>query len=105
MTEEFLRTFKKYDLEAVNQAILICGDLKADCGACQELGLDPAKVTECPNCGIHFKYISSRRMEQHPGERFQLARKLSEKRPDLELVDYSDYIKMIGKKKARDFFG
>lgn len=44
-------------------------------------------------------------MEANPGERFQMARKFSEKRPDLVFIDYSDYSKVLGQKKVRDFFG
>ena len=45
----------------------------------------------CPECGTVFKYIASRRLETHPSERFQLAKRLAEKRPDLLLIDYQDY--------------
>jgi len=30
---------------------------------------------------------------------------MAEKRPELIFIDYDDYSKAIGKKKARDFFG
>ena len=102
---EYLRVFKPFDIEDVRQHILIMGDLKGDCGACRALGIDAYQAKQCPECGVPFKYVSSRRLEANPGERFQLARRVHEKRPDLILIDYADYSKVLGQKKARDFFG
>ena len=104
MEREYLRTFKSYDLEEVRNHLLIAGDLSGDCAACRALGIDFYSATACPQCGTPFKYLASRRLESHAGERFHLARRLQEKRPDLILMDYSDYTKAIGHKKARDFF-
>ena len=85
--------------------MLIMGDLTGDCGACRALGINVLSAHECPECGAQFKYLASRRLELHPGERFQFAGRMSEKRPDLVLLDYTDYTRAIGQKKARDFFG
>ncbi len=105
MAIEFLRTFKKYDIEEVRQHLLMMGDLTADCAACRALGIDVYGAHQCPQCGTPFKYLASRRLEAHPGECFQFAVRMSEKRPDLVLIDYTDYTKAVGQKKARDFFG
>lgn len=105
MAQEFLRTFRSFDIEEVKSHLLLMGDLSADCGACQELGIDGYTAAECPACGAVFKYATSRRLENNPGERFQFAKRMTEKRPDLTLIDYTDYSKVLGKKKARDFFG
>ena len=105
MATEFLRIFKRYDIEEVRSHLLIMGDLTGDCAACRELGIDVMRAHECPKCGTPFKYLASRRLEAHPGERFQFAVRMSEKRPDLVLLDYTDYTKAMGQKKARDFFG
>ena len=105
MGREYLRVFQLFDIEEVKAHLLIVGDLMADCAACRALGIDPYGAKTCPQCGTTFKYITSRRFETHPGERFQLVRRMQEKRPDLVSMDYSDYSKTLGKKKARDFFG
>ncbi len=105
MGQEYLRTFAPFDIEDVKQHLLITGDLSADCGACRQLGIDAYSATTCPNCGTPFKYVASRRLEANPGERYQWARRIHEKRPDLRMIDYTDYMKIIGKKQARDFFG
>lgn len=102
---DFLRVFKAFNIEDVRKHLLIMGDLSSDCGACRALGIDFYQAAQCPECGTPFKYVTSRRLESHPGERFQLAKRVSEKRQDLTFIDYTDYTKLLGQKKARDFFG
>ena len=104
MSRTFLRTFRPYDIEEVKAHLLVMGDLVGDCAACRALGIDVLNTRTCPQCGTPFKYIASRRLDTHPGERFQFAVRMSEKRPDLTLVDYTDYTKAMGQKQARDFF-
>ena len=104
MTQEYLRTFKLFDIEDVKEHLLFMGDLKGDCARCRALGIDHYSAGQCPECGTPFKYVTSRRLESHPGERFQLVRRMMEKRPDLIWIDYTDYSKIWGQKKARDFF-
>jgi len=105
MAREYLRTYKLFDIEEVKEHLLIMGDLTADCASCRALGIDPYRAQACPQCQTPFKYMTSRRVDTHPGERFQFARRMQEKRPDLMLIDYSDYTKTLGQKQARDFFG
>ena len=105
MRQDFFRTFHIFEIEEVQKHLLIMGDLKADCGQCRALGIDGYNAKECPECHTAFKYITSRRLETNPGERFQYARRFHEQRPDLVFIDYSDYAHILGKKKARDFFG
>ena len=102
--QEFLRTFKQFDIEEVRKHLLIMGDLSADCASCRHLGIDGYTAKSCPECGTPFRYVTSRRTEANPGERFQFARRIHEKRPDLLNIDYTDYMKVLGQKKARDFF-
>lgn len=102
---EYLRVFKPFDLAEVQQHMLILGDLVGDCASCRALGIEPYSTTVCPECGTPFKYVTSRRLESHSGERFHLAKRMAEKRPDLIFIDYTDFSKAVGQKKARDFFG
>ena len=104
MEREYLRTFKLYDLEEVKKYLLFAGDLSGDCAACRALGIDVYTAKSCPGCGTPFRYLTSRRLEAHAGERFQFARRMHDKRPDLVVIDYTDYTKAMGHKKARDFF-
>lgn len=105
MGKDYLRTFRLFDIEEIQKHLLIVGDLVADCANCREIGLDPYQTHTCPKCGTPFKYVSSRRTETHPGERFQIVRRVLERKPDLIFIDYTDYSKLTGQKKARDFFG
>lgn len=105
MSREFLRTWQAYDLEEVEKHLLILGDLTGDCAACRELGISYQQARQCPGCKTVFKYVTSRRLESHPGERFQIASRLREKRPELAFIDYEDYKRTLGRKKAREFFG
>ena len=104
MGEHYLRTFRPFVLEDVKKSLLVIGDLTGNCASCNALGINAYENKNCPECGTVFKYIASRRLESHPSERFQLARRLAEKRPDLTLIDYQDYQKAAGDKAARDFF-
>jgi len=92
-------------LEEVEKHLLILGDLTGDCAACRQLGISYLEARECPHCKTSFKYVTSRRLETHPGERFQIASRLRDKRPDLVFIDYEDYKRTQGRKKAREFFG
>ena len=102
---EYLRVFKTFDIAEVQKHLLIWGDISSDCAACRALGIDAYKATQCPECGTPFKYVTSRRLDTNPGERFQLVRRMFDKRQDLLFIDYTDYSKTLGQKKARDFFG
>lgn len=104
MAREFLRTWQTFDLDEVQKHLLILGDLTGDCGACRQLGIHYQDAKECSRCKTVFKYITSRRLETHPGERFQIVGRLRDKRPELVFIDYEDYKKTIGRKKAREFF-
>ncbi len=105
MSREFLRIWQVFDIEEVEKHLLILGDLTGDCAACRELGIHYQDARECPKCKTTFKYVTSRRLETHPGERFQIASRLKDRRPELVFIDYEDYKKTLGRKKARDFFG
>ncbi len=104
MAREYLRTYREYDIEDVRDHLLILGDLSADCAKCRAIGLDSGVVESCPQCGTPFRFVTSRRSEAHPDERFRIARRILEKKPHLVFIDYTDYSKTLGHKKARDFF-
>lgn len=105
MGKHYLRLYQEFELEEVGKHLLILGDLASDCAACRCLGIDGYSATQCPECGTPFKYLTSRRIENHPGERFQIVRRARESRPDLIFIDYGDYQKAVGQKKARDILG
>ena len=104
MGREYLRTWQAYDIEEVEKHMLMLGDLTGDCAACRELGIRYQEAKECPRCKTVFKYVTSRRLETHPGERFQIVSRLKERRPEWTFIDYEDYKRTLGRKKAREFF-
>ena len=104
MSREFLRIWNEFDIEEVQKRLLILGDVTGDCASCRELGIQYQQAKECPRCKTYFKYVTSRRLEIHSGERFQIVARLRERRPDLTFIDYEDYKRTLGRKKARDFF-
>ncbi|MBI4394792.1 MAG: hypothetical protein HY583_01205 [Candidatus Omnitrophica bacterium] len=100
----WLRIWAEKELTDVEKHLLIIGDAKGDCASCRELGLDYKTVKQCPHCQTNFTYVTCRRFETHPLERFQIVKRLSEARNDLVWIDYDDYKKLTGRQKARDFF-
>lgn len=100
----WIRVWQEKELTEVEKHLLIVGDTLADCGQCRELGLDYRNATRCPKCGTTFSYITSRRFESHPSERFHIVKRLSQTRSDLVWIDYDDYRKITGRQKALDFF-
>ncbi len=104
MAHEYLRTYREYNIEEVRDHLLILGDLSADCGKCRAIGLDAHTMDHCGECGTPFRFVTSRRSEAHPDERFRIVRRFLEKRPQFVFIDYTDYHKTLGHKKARDFF-
>ena len=104
MSKQFLRAWQAFQLDEIKKHLLIIGDSVGDCSNCRELGIDIKQTAECPKCRTPFKYVASRRAATHPGERFQLPRRILELRPHLIVIDYEDYQKVTGSQKARDFF-
>ena len=100
----WIRTWQSHAIEEVKKHLIITGDLKGDCANCKEFNLDYKSVKTCPQCGTEFRFITSRRFESHPGERFQIVRRANETRQDLIWVDYDDYRKLTGRQTAHDFF-
>lgn len=100
----WIRVWAQKDIAEIGEHLLVTGDLKGDCGRCRELNLDYKTVKRCPNCGTDFRYVTSRRFETHPGERFQTVKRLGDLRNDLTWIDYDDYRKITGRLKAKEFF-
>ena len=100
----WLRTWIEKDLVEIEKHLLVIGDARADCGQCRELGLDYKTVKECPNCHTVFSFVTCRRFNTHPGERFQIVKRLGFVRSDLIWIDYDDFKTLTGRQRAREFF-
>lgn len=105
MSQIFLRAYRPFDIAEVRKSLLIAGEVSANCASCNEMGLDPKSAAICPHCNAVFKYLACRRIETHPGERFQYAARMAGLRPDLTLIDLGDFQKTDSSAKARDLLG
>jgi len=98
MSEKYIRAYRKIDLNHLKDHLLIFGDLSGSCSKCKELDIK-IDAAECPQCKTEFNYISFRNIKSH----LPKIQKLNESRPDIIMVDYDDYKKMIGILNAQEF--
>lgn len=98
MTKKLFRVYNSFDVDEVKKHLLIHGALSSSCANCQaiNINLDSAK---CPECDTEIKYITF----QNPKEHFPKLIKQREQRPSINIIDYDDYKRNIGEKKAEDF--
>ena len=99
---EYLRIWEERDLSEITAHLLILGDALGDCASCRCLGIDLSKKN-CPECKTEFRYVTSRRIETHPGEAHRIVRRARQARPDLVFIDYTDFKSLTGRAKGRDF--
>ena len=99
MNPKFIRVYKAMDIAQIKEHLLIYGDLSGQCAHCQVMDLKLDAVY-CPSCRTDFRYLAFRNVRHHLPKLPQL----NESRPDLTFVDYDDYARVLGSKKAEDFF-
>ena len=99
---EYLRIWEERNLSEIAAHLLILGDALGDCAACRCLGINLSQKS-CPQCKTEFRYVTSRRIESHPGEAYRIVRRARQERPDLVFVDYIDFKSLTGRAKGRDF--
>tara|TARA_B100000315_G_C14570565_1_gene585248 strand:- start:1042 stop:1341 length:300 start_codon:yes stop_codon:yes gene_type:complete len=93
--KDFIRQWKEVDLKEIEQSLIVVGELQAECYSCHEIGIDK-KAIQCPKCGAYFKYMGFRRKLQ-----VSYLRQMVEAFPYLNLIDFDDFKKSIGKRDAR----
>jgi len=98
MTEKFLRVYKKLDLNHIKKHLLIYGDLSGNCANCQAIDVK-LEQTNCPQCQTPFLYIAFRNVPHH----YPKLQKLSQEKPQLQIVDHDDYKRLLGAHKAEEF--
>jgi hypothetical protein len=98
---EHMRVWAEVDITEVADHIIIADDKFGFCTGCREIGIKVEGVTQCPKCGRVFKYISAR---ESKGGRHEIVARLRRKAPALTFVDYDDYERLTGKKKAEGLF-
>lgn len=98
MSEKFLRVYKKFDFSHVRDHLLIYGDLSASCSKCKALDVK-LDAAQCPACGTEFNYIAFRNIRHH----LPKMQRIMDERPDVAMVDFEDYTRIMGQVKAEEF--
>ncbi len=99
MTLRLIRIFKEFNIIEIKQHLLIYGALSGQCANCGHLGI-ALEITQCVNCQTPFKFLSFQNVREH----LPKIKKIIEQRPSLTLVDYEDFKRLDGERKAQEFF-
>ncbi len=99
---DYLRIWTDIDISEIENSILTVDDKFGFCPGCKEIGIKLENLKECPKCGRHFKYATSREAKGANGHTFIMRAKA--KLPDLTFIDFDDYERITGKKKAESLF-
>ncbi len=99
MSDTLVRIFSSVDLQEVKEHLLVYGTLAASCAQCNEMGLK-LDMDKCPKCQTEFRYITFRNHKEHMPKIL----KLYTARPGIKIIDYEDYKKLTGKRKAEELF-
>ena len=85
--------------------MLIIGDVTGECGACRCLGIKYAEIKDCPECKTPFKFMTTRSAVGGAKQVGGLVKRLKDRRPDLQMIDYDDFKAVTGRLSARDLLG
>lgn len=98
---EYMRIWKEVDLQDVKEHIIMVDDQRGYCPNCKQLHIDIKTAKKCPGCSREFKYVTS---AESSGGKSDIVVRLKKKLPDLIFVDFNDYERLLGKKKAENLF-
>ena len=98
MIDKLIRVYKKYDVADIRKHLLIYGDLGGTCANCNALDIK-IDLSQCPQCGHVFQYISFRNVRTH----IPKIQRFLEQRPEVLIIDYDDYKRNEGALKAKEF--
>ncbi|MBF0531785.1 MAG: hypothetical protein HQL23_01675 [Candidatus Omnitrophica bacterium] len=96
--EKLIRVYQKNDPKAVNEHLLIYGDVSGQCGHCNALDVK-LEMNFCPSCKTEFLYVAFRNIKFH----LPKVTKLFAQRPSLKIIDYDDHKRNLGELKAEEF--
>ncbi|MCX7680121.1 MAG: hypothetical protein N2316_13020 [Spirochaetes bacterium] len=95
---EMIRVWTEVDITDVQSHIVVIDEKFGFCPGCREIGIKIEGLQKCPKCSREFKYVTSR--DKSPAMVMRTKKKL----PHLTFVDYDDYERVTGKKKAEMLF-
>lgn len=98
---DYMRIWNEIDIKEVQDHILLVDDILGFCPACKKIGIELHDITKCPSCGREFKYVTSKEAKEG---RVDIVNRIRKKLPHLVFVDYADYERITGKKKAESIF-
>ncbi len=98
---EHMRVWKEVDIEEIQKHIIMVEDKYGHCPGCKHIGIELKELKNCPGCGRVFKYVTSKDAR---GGKSEIVARTRKKLPDLIFVDYDDYERVTGKKKAESLF-
>jgi uncharacterized Zn-finger protein len=98
---EYMRVWKEISVEDVQNHIIMVEDKFGHCPGCKQIGIELKELKKCPGCGREFKYVTSKDAR---GGKTDIVSRTRKKLPDLIFVDYDDYERVTGKKKAESLF-
>ncbi len=98
---EHMRVWEEISVEDVQNHIIMVEDKYGHCPGCKQIGIELKELKKCPGCGREFKYVTSKDAR---GGKTDIVSRTRKKLPDLIFVDYDDYERVTGKKKAESLF-
>ncbi len=98
---EYMRVWSEISIEDVQDHIIMVEDKYGHCPGCKQIGIELKDLDKCPGCGREFKYVTSKDAKNG---RHEIVARTRRKLPDLIFVDYDDYERITGKKKAQNLF-
>ena len=98
---DHIRVWTELSVEDVQQHIIMVEDRFGHCPGCKKIGIELKELSKCPGCGREFKYVTSKDAK---GGKTDIVIRTRRKLPDLVFVDYDDYERVTGKKKAESLF-
>jgi predicted amidophosphoribosyltransferase len=99
---EYLRMWMEADINEVKEHIVVVDDKFGFCPGCKQIGIKLENLEKCPQCGREFKYVTAR--EARGGRGHEMVVRVRRKLPKMTFLDYEDYDRLTGKKKAEDLF-
>ncbi len=98
---EYLRIWREIEISEIQDHIIMVNDMFGFCPACKKIGIELHDLTKCPSCGREIKYVTSKDAQNN---KIEIVARIKKKLPDLIFVDYNDYERVTGKKKAESLF-
>ena len=98
---EYMRIWTEIDIKEVEDHIIMVDDMFAFCPHCKKIGIELKDLKKCPSCSREIKYVTSKDAKHG---KVDIVTRIRKKLPELTFVDYNDYERITGKKKAEDIF-